>query len=128
MKIERFEDLEIWKDSRELSQYIYKLTSKKPFHNDFRFRDQIRASSGSIMDNIAEGFDRGGNKEFVQFLFIAKGSTGELRSQTYRAYDVGYIPKDEYDDLLDRTDKISRKISNLIQHIKRSDYKGPKFQ
>jgi four helix bundle protein len=77
MKIERFEDLEIWKDVRELYKYVFDLTSKEHFNKDFKFRDQIRSSSGSIMDNIAGGFERGGNKEFIQFLYISKGSCGE---------------------------------------------------
>ena len=84
MKIERFEDLEIWQDARELCKYVYKTTIKEPFCHDYKLRDQIRASSGSIMDNIAEGFERDGNKEFVQFLSVSKGSCGECRSQSYR--------------------------------------------
>ena len=91
MKIERFEDMEIWKEARELCRYVFDLTSKDLFSRDFKLRDQIRASSGSIMDNIAEGFERGGNKEFMQFLYISKGSCGETRSQSYRAFDQEYI-------------------------------------
>ena len=75
MNIKRFEDLEIWKEARELSKIVYEITSVGPFNSDFRFRDQMRASAGSSMDNIAEGFDRGGNKEFIQFLSFSKGST-----------------------------------------------------
>ena len=127
MNIERFEDLEIWKDARELCKYIYSLTSIEPFTKDFRFRDQIRASSGSIMDNIAEGFTRGGNKEFGQFLYIAKGSCGEVRSQSYRALDFNYITQETQNELLERTDKISRKTNTLIQHLKNSSMKGPKY-
>jgi four helix bundle protein len=79
--IARFEDLDIWKEARKLSKEIYQITlNNSEFKNDFRFRDQIRASSGSIMDNIAEGFERNGNLEFRQFLSIAKGSAGEMRS------------------------------------------------
>ncbi len=127
MNIERFEDLEIWKDARELCKYIYSITSIEPFTKDFRFRDQIRASSGSIMDNIAEGFTRGGNKEFGQFLYIAKGSCGEVRSQSYRALDFNYITQETQNELLERTDKISRKTNTLIQHLKNSSMKGPKY-
>jgi len=89
--ITRFEELEIWKEARELSKEIFLITlNNNEFKNDFRFRDQIRASSGSIMDNIAEGFERNGNLEFRQFLSVAKGSAGEMRSQLYRALDFLY--------------------------------------
>ena len=127
MKIERFEDLEIWQEARELCKYTFSITSSQPFNKDFRFRDQIRASSGSVMDNISEGFERGGNKEFGQFLFIAKGSCAEVRSQSYRAFDFKYITKETLEELLERTDKISRKTANLIQHLKQSTLKGPKY-
>lgn len=78
MKIERFEDLEIWQEARELCKFIFKITNIEPFVNDYKFRDQIRAAGGSIMDNIAEGFGRGGNREFINFLSIAKGSNYEV--------------------------------------------------
>jgi four helix bundle protein len=127
MKIERFEDLEIWQEARELCRYIFSITSSDPFNKDYKFRDQIRASSGSVMDNISEGFERGGNKEFGQFLFIAKGSCAEVRSQSYRSFDFKYITKETLEELLERTDKISRKTTNLIQHLKQSTLKGPKY-
>ena len=98
-KIERFEDLEVWKMARSFSKNIYLTLEKKPFLKDYRLRDQMRGSVGSIMDNIAEGFERSGNKEFVQFLFISKGSCGEVRSQLYRALDVGYICQEEFEKL-----------------------------
>ena len=127
MKVNRFEDLEIWQQARELCKIIFKITSISHFCNDFKFRDQMRSAAGSIMDNIAEGFDRGGNKEFSQFLSISKGSCGEVRSQTYRAFDFNYITEIQFDDLLERTDSISRKISNLQQYLKNSNIKGPKY-
>ena len=127
MKIERFEDLEIWKDARELSMYVFELTSKEPFNKDFRFRDQIRASSGSIIDNIAEGFERGGNKEFAQFLYISKGSCGETRSQGYRAFDFKYITEIELDKLNSSTVALSTKIANLLKYLKESEFKGAKY-
>ncbi len=126
-KITHFEDLEIWKNAKELCKFVYEITSSEPFSKDFRFRDQIRASSGSIMDNTAEGFERGGNKEFLQFLSIAKGSCGETRSQSYRAFDYGYISKDILDQLLDKTVNIGKQISNFMAYLKKSNYKGSKY-
>jgi four helix bundle protein len=128
MKVTRFEDLEIWQLARELCKEVFRLTSKEPFCNDYKFRDQMRASSGSVMDNIAEGFSRGGNKEFIQFLSVSNGSCGEVRSQSYRAFDYNYITESDLDDLLERTDKISRKTNSLISHLKKSDITGPKYK
>jgi len=127
MKIERFEDLEIWKDARELCKFVFELTSIEVFNKDFKLRDQIRSSSGSIMDNIAEGFERGGNKEFIQFLYISKGSCGETRSQSYRAFDQKYISQQQLDELVNRTLTQSIKIANLIKYLKDSELKGAKY-
>lgn len=124
MIITRFEDLEIWKLARELYKFVFNITLREPFCRDFKLRDQIRSSSGSISDNIAEGFERGGNKEFIQFLFTAKGSCGETRNQSYRAYDSDYITHDILNELLERTDKISRKIVSLIKKLKSSSNRG----
>ena len=128
MKVNRFEDLEIWSLARELYKRVFKLTSREPFCNDFRFRDQMRNSAGSVSDNIAEGFERGGNKEFVQFLWVAKGSCGETRCQSYRAFNSDYITDEELNELLERTDQISRKTANLIKSIKSSERKGIKYE
>jgi four helix bundle protein len=127
MKIERFEDLEVWKEARELCIFIKVITDIENFSKDFRFRDQIKASSGSIMDNIAEGFERDGKKEFIQFLSIAKGSCGETRSQCYRTLDYAYISKETFDQLLVKTIKLSKKIASLINYLKSSDIKGNKY-
>ncbi len=127
MNIKRFEDLEIWQEARILCKVIFKITSVSPFSSDFRFRDQIRAASGSIMDNIVEGFDRGGNKEFSQFLSFSQGSAGEVRSQSYRAYDYEYINEEKLNELLERTDSISRKTFNLMKHLRTSDIHGFKY-
>lgn len=128
MKIERFEDLEIWQEARELCKLVYKITSIEPFVKDYKFRDQIRAASGSIMDNIAEGFGRGGNRELINFISISKGSNDEVRSQSYRAFDFEYINNDTLIELLEFTDKISRKSSSFIQYLKNSEFKGSKFK
>lgn len=125
--IKKFEDLEIWKDARELNKSVFEVTNDQAFSRDFKFRDQIRASSGSIMDNIAEGFERGGNKELIQFLSISKGSCGETRSQVYRASDYNYIDIEIKENLVTRTINLSVKISNLIEYLKNSDFKGSKY-
>jgi four helix bundle protein len=127
MNVKRFEDLEIWKEARELSKVVFEISSLGAFRHDYRFREQMRASSGSAMDNIAEGFERDGNKEFNQFLSVSKGSTGEVRSQSYRAYDYNYINQEKLDELLERTDSISRKTYNLMQHLRKSDINGLKY-
>jgi len=127
MKIEKVEDLEIWKEARELCKRVFEITSCSPFCTDFKLRDQIKGSSGSVMDNIAEGFERDGNREFVQFLSVAKGSCGEVRSQSYRAFDYQYITQDILDELISRTIKLSKKISSLMTYLKKSDFRGSKF-
>ena len=128
MKIERFEDLEIWQEARDLCKFVFSITLSDAFKKDFKFRDQIRASSGSIMDNIAEGFERGGNKEFMQFLYIAKGSCGETRSQSYRAFDFQYLSNEECASLLEKTTSLSKRISSFITYLKNSDLKGTKYR
>ena len=102
-KIRRFEDLEIFQIARGLCKDIYIITDAESFKCDYRFTQQIRAAAGSIMDNIAEGFERNGNKEFVNFLYIAKGSCGEVRSQLLRANDVEYIDDVTFRQLYDGT-------------------------
>lgn len=127
MKVTRFEDLEIWQEARELCKFIFEITLQEPFRSDYKLRDQIRGSSGSIMDNIAEGFARGGNKEFIQFLSIANGSSAETQSQSYRAFDFDYITKDHLADILSRTNQLGKKITSFISYLRKSDYKGSKF-
>ena len=127
-KIRKFEDLEIFQTARGLCKDIYLITDAEPFKCDYRFTQQIRAAAGSIMDNIAEGFERNGNKEFVNFLYIAKGSCGEVRSQLLRANDVEYIDDVTFRQLYDRTLELGRKIYNLAQKIKDTGNPGSKYQ
>lgn len=126
--VKDFEELAIFQKARELSQGIYTVTNKDGFKSDFRFVQQIRAAAGSIMDNIAEGFERGGNKEFLNFLYIAKGSCGEVRSQLIRANDVGYLTPEEFDELYSECRKLSASIMNLIKEIKSSEMVGSKYK
>ena len=128
MTLNNFEDLEIWKLSRTLSKEIYQITNSPEFNSDIRFRSQIRAAAGSIMDNIAEGFEREGKKEFIQFLYVAKGSCGEVRSQLCRAMDVGFIATDQYTSLAEQTKRIGAKVSNMIRYLKTSEIEGNKFK
>ena len=123
-----FEELAIFQKARELSKKIYPVTQRGEFKYDSRFVQQIRAAAGSIMDNIAEGFERTGNKEFLNFLYIAKGSCGEVRSQLIRANDVGYLTSAEYEDLYSDCRKLSASIMNFIKEIKASDITGAKYK
>lgn len=125
--VKDFEDLAIFQKARELSKKIYPITQKGEFKNDFRFVQQIRAAAGSVMDNIAEGFERTGNKEFLNFLYIAKGSCGEVRSQLIRANDIGYLTPEEYDELYTECRKLSAGIMNFIKEIKSSEKVGAKY-
>jgi len=127
MKVKRFEDLEIWQLARIIYNNVRGLTSRKPFLNHIRFMTQIRSSAGSVMDNIAEGFDRGGSKEFKQFLSISKGSNGELRSQIYRAYDNRFISENEMEDLLNKTGRLAGKITNLMIYLGNTSNRGIKY-
>ncbi len=126
--IHHFEDLEIWQKARILCQDIYVIIGYENFSKDFRLRDQIRGSSGSVMDNIAEGFERSGNQEFIQFLFIAKGSCGEVRSQLYRSMDSKYISEEEFEILKQKTLELSQDIGNFIKYLKQSGIKGTKYK
>ena len=128
MTVNNIEDLVTWQLARELNKDIYVNTNTPEFLKDYRFCAQIRAAVGSIMDNIAEGFEREGNKEFIQFLYIAKGSCGEVKSQLYRASDVGYITNERFSELLSKTKDVKEKITSLIRYLKQSELKGKKYK
>jgi len=128
MKVQGFEDLNVYQRARELTNRIYELTREGTFARDFGLVDQIRRASVSIMSNIAEGFERGTYAEFVQFLYIAKGSCGEVRAQTSIAFDQKYISAEIYEDLTDRCRRISGMLSNLIHYLRQPQFAGKRTQ
>jgi four helix bundle protein len=127
MAVKRFEDLEVWKEARRLTHIIYQLTKTEKFAKDFSLRDQIQRAAVSVMSNIAEGFERGGNQEFIQYLYVAKASCGEVRSQIYVALDQGYIAKSDSEEAIIAFRRLSGMIGNLINYLRRSGMKGAKF-
>jgi four helix bundle protein len=127
-KFKKFEEIEAWKKARILCGHIYKESNKERFQKEYTLMNQLKRSSGSIMDNIAEGFERGGNKEFIHFLYISKGSAAETKSQLYRALDQNLLTNDRFNLLYDWANEISYMIGKLIQYLKESDYKGTKFK
>lgn len=127
-RVERFENLEAWKLARDVTGDIYRITSSGKFNSDFALRDQIRRATISISSNIAEGFERNGDKEFMQFLTIAKGSCGEVRSQLYLALDQQYISQDEFIAINGKLCETSRIISGLIKYQHQSEMRGSKFK
>lgn len=126
--IQRFEDLQVWQIGRELVKRMYGLTDQGGLAKDFGLKDQMRRAAVSICSNIAEGFERDGGAEFVQFLSHAKGSCGELRSQLYHVSDLGYAESPEVAALQNECAALSGKLSRLIAHIRSSPYKGTKFK
>lgn len=126
--IKKFEDLKIWQMSRKLSCKVFMLTEKGQFVKDFGFKGQIKDAIGSVMDNIAEGFGRGGNKEFVNFLSMSVGSCCEVKSQLYRALDWKYISEEEFKECSTMSEEIISKIGSLINYLNQSDLKGEKFK
>ena len=122
MKIERFEDIKAWQEARVLVKIIYDaIKSNKNFTGDYKFREQIHSAAVSAMSNIAEGFSRKSTKEFVQFLFIAKGSVAEVQSQLYIALDQGYVNKQKFNELYSKSDEVARLISGFIQYLLNKD-------
>ncbi len=127
-RIEKFEDLEAWQKARELARELYALSKKGEFAKDYILRDQARRAAISVLSNIAEGFDRGGNSELIHFLSIAKGSAAELRAQLCIASDCGYIASGQFAELYAAAKEISGKLGALIAYLRGSGMKGAKFK
>ena len=126
--IKRFEEIKAWQKARILNNKVGEIIDKGQFKRNFRLIGQIEGSAGSIMDNIAEGFERSRNKEFIQFLYVAKGSCGELRSQLYRVIDRKYINQREFDELYNMAVEIIVMIQKLIDYLEQSELKGTKYK
>jgi four helix bundle protein len=126
--IQRFEDLVVWQKARSLAHNIYSLTGTMPVSSDFRIKNQMRGSVGSIMDNIAEGFERGSRLEFVNALTVAKGEAGELKSQLYRCKDLQYLTDPVFTTLYNDTDEITKMLTGLIKYLNTAHHKGQKFK
>jgi four helix bundle protein len=127
-KINRFEEILGWQKARELTRQIYSISASAAFGKDWGLRDQIRRAAVSVLSNIAEGYERGGDKEFAHFLTVAKGSVGEIQSQLYVALDQQYLSKSQFEALHDQTLEISRLLSGLTTYLQTSELKGPKFR
>ncbi|MCY7291761.1 MAG: four helix bundle protein [Ferruginibacter sp.] len=125
--ISKFEDLEIWQLARQQANELWKIYCNGSFAKDFELRNQISRSSGSVMDNIAEGFKRSANKEFINFLVISKASNGEVRSQLYRAFDRLHLSNDKFENLKLKCEMISKKTTSFIKYLKDSNLKGFRF-
>ena len=123
-----FEDLPVWQNARELAVQVYRTTSKGKLKDDYGLRNQIQRSTVSISSNIAEGFERGSKRESIQFLYVAKGSAGELRSQLFIAKDIGYMDKSDFKVLLNSATTVSKQIGGFIEYLKTAEFKGQKFK
>jgi four helix bundle protein len=124
---ERFEELEIFQLAKSLANQIYDFTSTGKFSQDYVLRDQVRRASVSIFSNVAEGFERNGNKEFVQFLYIAKASCGEVRAQMAFAKDRDYISQNDFDIIYKSLISLSNQLNGFIKYLRKSEIKGSKF-
>jgi four helix bundle protein len=127
-RIERFEDIEGWKKGRELRRMVYACSRRGEFAKDFSLKDQIRRAAQSVTSNIAEGFEREGNREFIQFLSDAKGSCGEVRDQLYTALDEQYVSEGEFKKMYELSLEASRLISGFMKYLQQSDMRGSKFK
>ncbi|MDP4265539.1 MAG: four helix bundle protein [Bacteroidota bacterium] len=126
--IKKFEEIVSWQKSRELNKVLGKYIDAGKFKQSYKLINQIEGSAGSIMDNIAEGFERSGNREFLQFLYISKGSCGEFRSQLYRALDRTYLTEKEFEELYNLAREVIVLLQKLINYLEQSELKGAKFK
>ena len=126
--IQKFEDLEVWQKARVFAKQIFELSNSGILSKDFELKDQIKRSSGSVMDNIVEGFERGGKAEFINLITIAKGSCAETRSQLYRGFDRNYISEETLKSFLQQAEEIGKMIGGLINYLNKSELKGRKFK
>ena len=126
--IKRFEELEVWKKARILANDVFEIIHDGSLSKDFKLRDQMNGSSGSIMDKIAEGFERSSKMEFINFLSIAKGSAGELRSQFYRSLDRKHLSEHKFRELSEKTEEVGKMLSGFIVYLNKSEIKGKKFE
>ncbi len=124
----RFEEIEAWQEARKLVKQLYSLSKTEKFSRDFGLRDQVRRASVSIMANIAEGHERGGSGEFIQFLSIAKASAAEVKSHLYVALDQEYVGEQRFNELIDQVEITARKLSKLIEYLRGSEIKGVKYK
>jgi len=124
----KFEEIECWKKARELTRRIYEISDQGAFARDFGLKDQIRRAAVSIMSNIAEGYDRSGKGEFIQFLSTAKGSAAEVRCQLYVAIDQGYIQETDFKELIAMATETGRMVGGLMSYLRSSQYKGTKYK
>jgi four helix bundle protein len=125
--VKKVEDLLVWSSARRITHLIYRITSRPEMRSDFDLCRQMRRAAVSIISNIAEGFERNGNREFLQALTVAKGSCGELKSQLCIAADLNYLGQEEFRQLSHSCSELSRMLAGLIKHLKRSQFKGWKF-
>lgn len=127
MKLTRFEDLDCWKEARQLTRQVYEAVHQNPnWQRDIRLGSQIQSAAGSVMANIAEGFVRRSNKEFKQYLFIAMSSSAEVQSHLYIAVDQGYLSKDSFESIYVQADKTAKIISGLIKYLRTKQTKPTK--
>ena len=127
-KVHKFEDLDVWKLSRTICKEVESLFQNTPLGSNYRLWNQMEGSSGSIMDNIAEGFGRGGNKEFHNFLSYSKGSAAELKSQLYRCFDKKLISKEQFEHNSSQCDEVINRIGAFMAYLRKSDIKGIKYK